>query len=187
MMTKNKRMTHGEQVKADLRDEFDFRGLMPESWCCIDCGMNTAPGFSNRVEWENAAKAMGEAWHNNNGGIDQTIGHDSEVYMVRTSVWKQATMEGMGGCLCIGCLEKRLGRYLKPKDFVRGHPLNMVPGTPRLMIRRDRVALRLSPEHNDDDIAKAIELDLDGVQALIREIHLQQVLDAAFPGKAANG
>jgi hypothetical protein len=46
-------------------------------------------------------------------------------------------MEPRGGCLCIGCLEKRLGRKLRPKDFQRDHPFNRpnVPGTPRLMKR----------------------------------------------------
>ena len=30
-------------------------------------------------------------------------------------------MEPFGGCLCVGCLEKQLGRKLKPKDFKRDH------------------------------------------------------------------
>jgi|SRR5262245_42339514 len=60
-----------------------------------------------------------------------------EVYMVRDSVWKAAGMEPMGGCLCIGCLEKRLGRTLTPKDFPRRHPLNSLPGTERLIERQD--------------------------------------------------
>ena len=33
-------------------------------------------------------------------------------------------MEPYGGCLCIGCLERRIGRKLKPKDFERNHPFN---------------------------------------------------------------
>jgi hypothetical protein len=54
------------------------------------------------------------------------------------AVWKAAGMEALGGCLCIGCLEKRLGRRLKPKDFERDHEFNspQIPGTPRLMKRR---------------------------------------------------
>jgi len=43
----------------------------------------------------------------------------------------------MGGCLCIGCLERRLGRRLTPKDFSRRHPFNKTPGTGRLIERRD--------------------------------------------------
>ena len=41
-----------------------------------------------------------------------------EWYMVRDSVWKAAGIEAMGGCLCIGCLEERLGRRLTPEDFI---------------------------------------------------------------------
>ena len=52
-------------------------------------------------------------------------------------------MEDFGGCLCIGCLEKRIGRKLKPKDFLRGHPFNrpQLPGTKRLLERRGRPRL----------------------------------------------
>jgi hypothetical protein len=46
-------------------------------------------------------------------------------------------METMGGCLCIGCLEKRLGRRLGPKDFLRHHAFMRLPGTERLLNRRD--------------------------------------------------
>jgi hypothetical protein len=46
-------------------------------------------------------------------------------------------MGGMGGCLCIGCLEKRLGRRLRKRDFDRKHPFNQMPGTPRLRNRRE--------------------------------------------------
>jgi hypothetical protein len=44
----------------------------------------------------------------------------------------------MGGCLCIGCLEKRIGRELRPADFDRSHEFNQpdVPGTWRLLERR---------------------------------------------------
>jgi hypothetical protein len=55
--------------------------------------------------------------------------------MVRDSVWKAAGLEPMGGCICIGCLEKRIGRQLRPKDFTR-HVFNSMPGTERLLQRR---------------------------------------------------
>ena len=42
-------------------------------------------------------------------------GERSEYYMVYNVLWKKAGMEE--GFLCIGCLEKRLGRQLGPKDF----------------------------------------------------------------------
>jgi hypothetical protein len=67
---------------------------------------------------------------------DMTIDSKSEVYSVRDVIWAKAGMEDFGGCLCIGCLEKRLGRKLKPKDFRRDHPFNNFPGTQRLLKRR---------------------------------------------------
>jgi hypothetical protein len=47
-------------------------------------------------------------------------------------------MEPFGGCLCIGCLEERLARKLKAKDFPRDHPFNdsRMPASPRLRERR---------------------------------------------------
>ena len=45
-------------------------------------------------------------------------------------IWEAAGMEPMAGCLCIGCLEKRIGRQLTPKDFMRKHPS-------RLLARRE--------------------------------------------------
>jgi hypothetical protein len=120
-------------------EKTDLRGLMPESWLCVDCGINTAPGMFNSAEMEQAiesAKAAGK-WTDEEG-IRQTIDNRSEVYTVRAAVWAQVGMEPMGGCLCIGCLEKRLGRRLKPKDFKRNHPFNQVPGTARLLDRQGR-------------------------------------------------
>jgi hypothetical protein len=60
----------------------------------------------------------------------------SEIYVVRNTVWAKAGAEDWGGCLCVGCLEKRLGRKLRPKDFA-DHPFNDMPGTPRLLERRE--------------------------------------------------
>jgi hypothetical protein len=43
------------------------------------------------------------------------------------------------GCLCIGCLERRIGRVLKPHDFP-DHVFNTsLPGTSRLMERQGRL------------------------------------------------
>src|SRR5262249_55879031 len=33
-------------------DPVDARGKVPESWCCVDCGVNTAPGSKTRAEVE---------------------------------------------------------------------------------------------------------------------------------------
>jgi hypothetical protein len=113
----------------------DLKGEIPESWLCVDCGVNTAPGLFNRAEME---RAFAEAEASGKDSVEQRVDCRSEVYTVRSAVWQRAGMEPMGGCLCIGCLEQRLGRRLKPKDFKRGHPFNheRVPGTPRLLKRR---------------------------------------------------
>jgi hypothetical protein len=37
--------------------------------------------------------------------------------MVHDELWAQAGMEPFGGWLCVGCLERRLGRRLVPADF----------------------------------------------------------------------
>jgi hypothetical protein len=111
-------------------------GGISESWLCIDCGFDTAPGFLNRAELEQALAA-----DTGNQGVPQTINNRSEVYLVRRAVWQAAGMEPWGGCLCIGCLEQRLGRRLKPKDFLRDHEFNhpRIPGTARLKRRRASV------------------------------------------------
>jgi hypothetical protein len=58
--------------------------------------------------------------------------------MVKPRVWKASGMADWGGCLCIGCLEKRIGRQLTPKDFLPNHPFNRddYPASDRLLHRR---------------------------------------------------
>jgi hypothetical protein len=106
-----------------------LKGLQSEHHGCIDCGYNTAPGLPPRE--------LAEFLINRDGTSPGTITEDSEMYIVRESVWKQAGMEPYGGCLCVGCLEKRIGRKLKPKDFP-AHPFNNpgIPCTDRLRNRR---------------------------------------------------
>ena len=115
----------------------DFNaGLALESWCCVDCGVNTAPGCSTRAEVE---AAYNDRNRQDEGIGVLTAGEETEMYHVRDRVWKAAGMEPLGGCLCIGCLEERLGRKLKPKDFTRGHPFNeYLPGSQRLLKRQKR-------------------------------------------------
>jgi hypothetical protein len=125
-----------DTVLHAARDPHDFGGLIPESWLCVDCGFNTAPGLFSRREMEAAFKKLDVLL--DDPGVEQHIDDRSEVYTVRDAIWKKAGMDGWGGCLCIGCLEKRIGRRLKPKDFLRDHPLNRLPGTPRLLDRRGR-------------------------------------------------
>ena len=96
-------------------------GLQSESHCCIDCGYNTFPGAPPRE--------LAEFLMNRDGTHPLTITDDCEIYIVKDSVWKAADVEPYGGCLCIGCLERRIGRRLKPKDFDRSHVFNS-PGNP---------------------------------------------------------
>lgn len=112
----------------------DLKGLIPDSWACIDCGVNTAPGCSNRAQLEAAFSVISNT---TDDGIEQHIGAESEVYTVREKVWKAARMQPFDGCLCIGCLEQRIRRRLKPEDFPRRHPFHSLPGTARLRNRRD--------------------------------------------------
>jgi len=118
----------------NCRDKYDLRGKVSESYNCVDCGFDTHPGAANRAETERRVRDQ----PNWKGAPLDSICFDCrcEVYMVRESVWKKTGLEAYGGCLCIGCLEKRIGRRLKPKDFLRGHVFNSLPGTSRLLQRR---------------------------------------------------
>jgi hypothetical protein len=111
-----------------------MKGAVPESWCCVDCGVNTAPGAKSRVEFEQAFKSQ---CLSASGSVSWTATPWSELYTVLPSVWKAAGMKPWGGCPCIGCLEKRLGRRLRSKDFPRNDPFNWLPGTVRLLSRRE--------------------------------------------------
>jgi len=108
-----------------------LKGLQSEHHNCIDCGYNTFPGAPPRE--------LAEFQLNRDGTSPITFTDECEVYMVREAVWKAAGMEPYGGCLCIGCLEKRIGRKLKRKDFRRDHSFNdpRLPCTDRLRDRRD--------------------------------------------------
>src|SRR5262249_21611264 len=101
-------------------------------------GFDTHPGVLNRAESEAAIRQNLALWRANLHvpGMTITYNSRSEVYMVRAAVWEAAGMAPWGGCLCIDCLEKRIGRRLRPKDFLRDHPFNVMPGTPRLLDRR---------------------------------------------------
>ena len=103
------------------------KAVITKSWLCVDCGVNTAPGVP---DGEEALRQLEAA-----GSYPARVNNRSEIYMVRDKVWKKAGLEPFGGCLCIGCLERRLGRRLKPKDFIP-HSFNGMPRTERLLKRR---------------------------------------------------
>ena len=105
-------------------------GLHSESQCCVDCGYNTNPGLPPRE--------LAEFLMNRDGSAPMTFTCDSENYIVKHSVWKAVGIKPYGGCLCIGCLERRIGRKLKPRDFDRNHIFNS-PDLPRTERLRDRL------------------------------------------------
>jgi hypothetical protein len=70
----------------------DFKGLFPETWCCVDCDYNTAPGCLPREEIE-------LRFNNGESGVEQSFDYQSEVYTVCQRVWEAAGMKPMGGCL----------------------------------------------------------------------------------------
>jgi hypothetical protein len=114
--------------RLDVKDPTNLVGLVSESHVCIDCGFNTAPRVLNRRELEKAYEASDR--------VEQWVDERSELFIVYDAVWKAAGMEPYGGCLCVGCLEQRLGRALEPKDFDHNHDFNRMPGTRRLRDRR---------------------------------------------------
>lgn len=92
-------------------------GQMSGESICIDCGVDTCPCTGKR-----GCRHTGR-W---------------EHYMVHDRVWKAARMGGDDGYLCIGCLETRIGRKLRPRDFTTA-PCNDPDdpwSTPRLANRQ---------------------------------------------------
>jgi hypothetical protein len=79
---------------------------------------------------------------------------EDEYYLVDDRVWKAAGMGPLDGFLCIGCIERRLGRQLRACDFTDA-PVNawtLLPGsTARL---RDRLTRGLDAERKAVMIAE---------------------------------
>ena len=81
---------------------------------CKDCGMDTMPCTGKR-----GCRRKGR----------------SEYYMVRDKLWGTAGMKR--GFLCVGCLERRVGRRLRAKDFTPAPINDPSPwDTPRLAARK---------------------------------------------------
>ena len=69
-------------------------------------------------------------------GVD--TGKISEFYFIKTELWLKlvGTIKGM---LCIGCLEKRLGRVLRKADFTEA-----TINSPRFVSKSQRLMARLT-------------------------------------------
>jgi hypothetical protein len=115
-----------------MKEKPDLGGKYPESWACVDCGINTAPSMFGREQMKQVfALAL--------KGVKQVTDEHSEVYTVKAAIWKAAGMKPDGGCLCVGCLERRIGRMLTPNDFKQNDPFRLKPSTERLQARRGRL------------------------------------------------
>src|SRR5262249_24626833 len=116
--------TVAELVAAGERDPDDMYGLFPDNYTCVDCGMNTWPRHPTRGEGEQprrAARAAGKQW----GGTTMTFTSETEAYYVYPHVWEATGLGGFwNGCLCICCLESRIGRPLQPFDFIPDNGFN---------------------------------------------------------------
>jgi hypothetical protein len=95
----------------------------PKHWNCTDCGIDTAPGGPTLAFIKKPSRGPLKSWD-----ADKTW----EVYELQPEVWKAARCRGV---LCIGCVEQRIGRKLKPNDFTDGE-LNRYIGTRRLSTRK---------------------------------------------------
>jgi hypothetical protein len=117
---------------AELRalgdEELSAKSFLPLDAHCADCGRDTQPGCDARKVFQEVREK---------GSASLPVMDEWEMYRVRDAVWKRAGMKPSGGVLCVGCLEKRIGRRLKPKDFPP-HPFRKLPGTPRLLRRQGR-------------------------------------------------
>ena len=71
-------------------------------------------------------------------GVAVTVLSYEATASMRPMVLVVANTPEPEGCLCVGCLERRIGRQLKPKDFLHGDTWNdpRLPASPRLRKRR---------------------------------------------------
>jgi hypothetical protein len=129
--------SHARQSLGRWQSTFTLHDItrgcsMPDTWNCIDCGENTAPGMSGANDVLEALNA--------GRGIKQKVDKRSEIYTASESVWRAARMGDHDGCLCVGCLENRLGRMLNREDFIPWHVFNgpHYPRTKRLKDRLER-------------------------------------------------
>jgi len=157
---KGKQMATKEEIKSWHRDKAVQDNIV-ETWLCVDCGVNTAPGFPTGPEIR-IAFARGEE------GVDLRLGRDTEIYDVKNSIWRQAGMRAWSGCLCVGCLEKRIGRRLRPKDFSPHDKKTWAdaPCTERLLNRRG--------------LARVTVQTKDGPKEIICDIDDAARIDGAF-------
>jgi hypothetical protein len=135
-----------EQLKS-YREDKAVQDNIVESWLCVDCGVNTAPGLMSGPEMR-VAFALGAK------KLEQTFTADSEIYHVKDVIWTEAGMKPWGGCLCVGCLEQRLGRQLRPKDFARHDDKAWaeMPASDRLLDRRGFRRIKVRTKDGEEEV-----------------------------------
>jgi hypothetical protein len=69
-------------IPSPQKGKLSLKGLTPDSWNCVDCGANTAPGLKSRAEMEKAfaADLLDQ-------GVKCRIGCETEVYYRAPSVF----------------------------------------------------------------------------------------------------
>jgi hypothetical protein len=144
------------------RDDCDMWGIISDNYICVDCGMDTWPGHETRAEVEQsmrAAKAAGKKWKST-----ITFTAETEVYYVHPHVWEASGVGFWNGVLCIGCLEKRIGRRLQPFDFMAEHAKGFndpnLPGTQRRLERLLGQEVLLMSEPSEPPLEGPSKFDL---------------------------
>lgn len=67
----------------------------------------------------------------------------AERFMLKHDLWHETLEHGFAYMLCIGCVERRLGRRLDWRDFLPNAPINWAPRFRRSL--RLRARLRGAP------------------------------------------
>jgi hypothetical protein len=135
-------MTITKEMEESFHEDKAVQDMITESWLCVDCGVNTNPASMDGPSIRIAIALRGG---DEEAVVDEifyrALGtRGAEIYTVKDEVWRQAGMRAWSGCLCVGCLEQRLGRQLRRKDFSRhdAETWARLPCTERLHNRRTR-------------------------------------------------
>jgi hypothetical protein len=154
-------MRKSAQQANDVRSWHEDKAVQDnivESWLCVDCGVNTAPGCPDGPQTRIDMAITGES--------KCEFDSNTEVYDVQSAIWKKAGMRGWSGCLCIGCLESRLGRQLRPRDFTSHDRKTWAqfPCTERLLNRRGFATANVLTPDGPAQVICALEdaSELDG-------------------------